>query len=284
MSNAEKPMINYKPNNQFVKDRFHLNYFVKGKGKTDIVFLHGFGLSTYSWIFIENKFDLEKFRLVLIDLKGSGFSDKPKDGDYSIKAQAEIITSLLKHLRIKEFNLIAHSYGGIVGLYLLYLNNGKNIPKAILEDTPGFNDFTPFFIKALKNPLLRFIGLKLLTPKFLAKKIIKKTFYNDNESISRLLRQYTYFYSLKHNDRAMIKMAEQLVPKNLDEIIENYKNIESKILVVWGENDELVSLVQGQKLKQRFKNSEMSIIKECGHVPHEEKPNEFFEAIVEFLN
>ena len=108
-------------------------------------------------------------------------------------------------------------------------------------------------------------------------KNMTKQWQNNNRTIKR-------GWPNEDNDIAMIRMAEQLVPKNLDEIIENYKNIESQILVVWEENDELVSLEQGKKLQQRFKNSKMSIIAECGHVPHEEKPNEFFEAIVEFLN
>ena len=276
-------MIEYKPKNKFTHNNYNLNYATKGKGEINMVFLHGFGLSTYSWIFIEDKFDLKKYKLILIDLKGSGFSDKPKNGDYTIRAQAEIVTSLLKHLRVEKFNLIAHSYGGIVGLYLLYLNNGKNIPKAILIDTPGFSDTTPFFIKSLKNPILSFIGLKLLTPKFLARKIIKKTFYNNRLSIDRLLKQYTFFYSLKYNDRTMIKMAEQLVPRNLNEIIENYKNIESEILVVWGAEDELIDLENGKKLQSKFQKSKLIIVPECGHVPHEEKPEDFFKAIVSFI-
>jgi pimeloyl-ACP methyl ester carboxylesterase len=277
-------MIEYKPNLIFKKDNYNLNYAIKGKGTVDIVLLHGFGLSTYSWVFVENKFDLEKFRLILIDLKGSGFSDKPKNGNYTIRAQAEIVLSLLSYLEIEKFNLIAHSYGGIVALYLLYLKNGTNIPKAILVDTPGFGDTTPFFIKALKNPFLSFISLKLFSSRFLARKIIKQTFYNHQKSLKKLLKQYTFFHSIKNNDRAIIQMAEQLVPENLDEIIDNYKNVKSEILIVWGAEDKLIDVEKGKKLNSKFKNSQMVIIPECGHVPHEEKPTEFYEAIIKFLN
>ena len=277
-------MINYKSHNTFQFDKYRLNYRVKGNGETDILLLHGFGLSTYSWIFIEDKFNLTKYRLVLVDLKGSGFSEKSTNTDYSIQAQADIVSALLNHLRISTYYLIAHSYGGIVGLYLLYKKNGKDIPKAILIDTPGFNDFTPFFIKALKNPFLSFIGLRILPTRFLAKKIIKKTFYNDENSLKRLLDQYTYFYSTKGNDKAMVNLAEQMIPDNLDTIIENYKNISTKILIVWGDKDELIHKKQGKKLANRFNNVELKLIPNCGHVPHEEKPNEFFQIIEPFIN
>ena len=55
-------------------------------------------------------------RRVLVDLLGYGMSDRPKDAEYSIHRQAQIVTDLLDHLGIDRCQLVGHSMGGAVAV------------------------------------------------------------------------------------------------------------------------------------------------------------------------
>ena len=53
----------------------------------------------------------ERFRLVTLDLLGSGFSDKPTGHPYDIASLADHVEALLDRLGIDEPHLLAHAYG-----------------------------------------------------------------------------------------------------------------------------------------------------------------------------
>ena len=59
-----------------------INYYEIGSGEP-MILLHGFGASSYSWNEILEPLS-RKNKLILIDLKGFGLSDKPLDDKYSI--------------------------------------------------------------------------------------------------------------------------------------------------------------------------------------------------------
>ncbi|CAM1328065.1 MEST (predicted), partial [Pycnogonum litorale] len=62
----------------------------------------------------------DKFKsVVLLDFIGFGFSDKPRDFEYSIKAQADIVQSLLSRLNCRSVHVISHDYGDTVAQELL---------------------------------------------------------------------------------------------------------------------------------------------------------------------
>ncbi len=54
--------------------------------------------------------------------------------------------------------------------------------------------------------------------------------------------------------------------------------------IVWGRQDKLVPLECGHLYQNAIPGSDLVIIDECGHVPQMEKPNEFLNAALEFLN
>ena len=84
----------------------------QGPGSNEaVVFIHGFGGSTFTW---RNNipFLVERgFRVVALDLKGFGLSSRDPNSDYSHPGQAEIIAEVLTQLQITRVYLIGHSNG-----------------------------------------------------------------------------------------------------------------------------------------------------------------------------
>jgi pimeloyl-ACP methyl ester carboxylesterase len=53
-------------------------------------------------------------------------------------------------------------------------------------------------------------------------------------------------------------------------------------LLIWGEDDNVIPVRNGEKLYDTILNSRLVVLKDCGHVPPEEKPERFVELVAEF--
>jgi hypothetical protein len=91
--------------------RFH--YVTKGSGQP-LILLHGFPETWYSW---RKNIDAlaQYFRVIALDLKGYGDTDKPV-GDYSLPTLSKEIAGLIKTLGLEKPILVGHDWGGIYSL------------------------------------------------------------------------------------------------------------------------------------------------------------------------
>ena len=269
------------------KNHVALNYLEKNNGENVVVFLHGFSLNLFSW---ENfhKEIIDNTRFYFIDLKGFGFSDKPKNSDYSITEQSNLIIEFLDTKNIKKFSLVGHSYGGLVSLAIsneIIRNriDDLEIQKLILLDVPAYKEINPQFLKVLKNKFLSFFALDVLPTCFITNHTLKRTFYNYKQAKKNHFERYNYFFKIQGIDYSMRELANQIIPVNIDEIEKSLPLISCPTLIIWGENDELIPLEYGKKLNKKINNSILKIIKECGHVPHEEQMLLVKELLINFL-
>ncbi len=100
----------------------HLCYQDFPGEKTPIVFIHGLGCAaSFDYPLVANSAGLTQHRRILIDLLGSGYSDKPADFAYTIKAHAQYLQEMLSALNLQRFYLFAHSMGGAVAIELAAL-------------------------------------------------------------------------------------------------------------------------------------------------------------------
>jgi pimeloyl-ACP methyl ester carboxylesterase len=61
---------------------------------------------------------LVPYRTLLVDLLGSGFSDRPDAFSFTLHAHAATIARLLDHLTLHSCRLVGHSFGGSVAITL----------------------------------------------------------------------------------------------------------------------------------------------------------------------
>ncbi len=257
----------------------HISYAEIGKGKTSLIFLHGFGSSMSNWEDIKGKFDTNKFRLFLIDLKGFGSSSKPKDNNYSIHEQSKIISDFINQKIKADYYIIGHSYGGGVTLLLLPLLN-LSPSGLILIDCAAYNSNIPFFISCLKNSITNKL-VYCIPHRIRARYILKRILHIENYS-EKLVDRYAKSFNGKNKRYSFIKTAKQIIPANYDEIIASYKLIKIPTLIIWGEQDNVLPIEQGKLLNKQIQSSQLKTIASCGHVPQEEKPEKTYEMIIEF--
>jgi long-chain acyl-CoA synthetase len=121
------------------------------------VFIHGFGGQAEQWHYQLQKFSIEN-RVVALDLRGHGLSDRPSRG-YEMPQLVEDLETALILLKVKgKFVLVGHSFGGaIVTEYAL--KNPDRVERLILMATAGEFRLQPTLQLALSLPawLLRTI-------------------------------------------------------------------------------------------------------------------------------
>ena len=76
------------------------------------------GASTATFPRVVRNTSLAKYRAIMPDWLGCGFSDRPETFGYTMSDHADTIAQLLDDLHITACNLIAHSMGGAVAITL----------------------------------------------------------------------------------------------------------------------------------------------------------------------
>lgn len=92
-------------------------YMDEGAGPA-LVCLHGFPTASWDWSWIWPEL-IRRFRVIAPDMIGFGFSTKPRNFDYTLRAQATLHEHLLDRLGIDSAHLLAHNYGDSVAQELL---------------------------------------------------------------------------------------------------------------------------------------------------------------------
>jgi pimeloyl-ACP methyl ester carboxylesterase len=262
-----------------------INYEDQGQGQP-LILLHGYGTSTYSWRYVSPYFS-KSYRVIAIDLKGFGLSDKPTDGDYSVVEQSRIVYEFIRVHRLENVILAGHSLGGAVSLltYLMQSDQGAHhISKLILIDTASYKQDLPVFISILRVPIINKLSLCLTSNNIKSRMILRKAFFDHSKITKEMVTTYGAYLSLPGASQALIKTAKQIIPPNLEEISGRYKSINIPVLIIWGEKDKIVPLEVGRKLAENIPNSKFVVVPNCGHVPQEECPNQAIEAMESFLS
>ncbi len=226
--------------------------------KKNLVFLHGWGLSSkiFEPIIYPLKNDFEVYSLDL-----PGFGDSPINRPMFLADYADFVYEFLKNNQIEKPVIIGHSFGGAVTAKLAFLHP-ESISKIVLVCA-----------SAIRQPRRKMVLLKkaidLLKPAFPEK--LRKFFL-------KLLK-------LDQTDYAQIESPElKETFKNV--IAEDLKSdlslIKSPTLVIWGENDAITPLAEGELITRTIPGAKLEVVKNAGHFVFLEKPEEFIKLIKEF--
>ncbi len=262
-----------------------LAYRDQGTGKP-ILLLHGFGASSYTWRHVEPALLTSGYRVLTLDLKGFGLSDKPFDEDYSIFDQAALVSQFIDYLGLKKLSVVGHSLGGGVALVLALDKTPakrNRIAKLVLIDSIAYAQNIPLAFSILRTPILGEIGSRLVPLEVQTRVALRLAYYDNSKFDSRDVKQYAGPLKDKGSRHAMIQTARQILPENLPELSSRYKTIQIPALIIWCDHDKVIKPHIGLRLHNDLPNSTFHIIRACGHLPQEEKPQRTVELVQEFL-
>ena len=113
-------------------------YELHGEGAETITILNGLTMSTVAWA-AQLKDFAPHFRVLLLDLRGQGQTERTDEEKYPLQRQADDLARLLEKLGIARTHLFALSYGGIVAQYFA-LSHPERLGRMVLADTIAWSD------------------------------------------------------------------------------------------------------------------------------------------------
>ncbi len=259
-----------------------ISYIEKGEGNP-MIFVHGIPTSSFLWRDMIDELSAYG-RIIAVDLPGFGFSDPPKNGDYTISNYARIFESFLKALSIEQATLVCHDFGGPIVLTYA-LQHPEKYQRLIILDTFLHRDFPPLplYMKIAKiRPFGEiFMGLG---GQYIARSGLEMGVENKSRISEGIVQRY--YIPDGNPDKLNSTMLGTLridYMEDLEFIEKNLKTIVKPTLILWGEDDKFLPLSLGAQIHKDIRGSKMERIPNCGHFVPEDQPERATKIIIEFL-
>jgi abhydrolase domain-containing protein 6 len=254
---------------------FKIVYAEGGTGDT-IIMLHGFGGNKDNWPRFA-KYFTPNYRVIIPDLPGFGDSSKPQDAKYNIMSQVERLNLFVKELKLTKFHIVGNSMGGsISGNYAA--TYPEMVKTLALFDSAGVNSL----IKSERALLLE-KGINPLVAKDEKgyDKLLGICFYKPPQ-LPSVIKKYLAKQAIK--DASLNeKIYNEITNTDLTVLEGKLNKITAPTLIVWGDSDKVIDVSSVPIFKKNIRNSQSAIIKECGHLPMMEKPQETASIYQDFL-
>ncbi|MFD2111727.1 alpha/beta hydrolase [Thiorhodococcus fuscus] len=267
---------------------FQLHYKRLGSGPRLILLLHGSFLNLRSWRHIIAPL-AETATLVAFDRPVCGRTSRPLPNGkgpspYAAESQADLVADLIAALGFEKAILIGHSTGGTVSV-LTALRHPERVEGLVLV---GAMIFSGYATSEVPGPVL--VGMRALKPLFwrfmrfligrLYDPALRKFWHGPEGFPEADLAAYRADFMQGPWGQAFFELF--LASHRLD-LDPRLPEITIPTLVVTGDHDRAVQPDESRRLANRLPQAELVVIPECGHMPHEETPEAFLEALTPYL-
>ena len=271
---------------QFIEvNNLTVHYKEQGQGPDTFILLHGFGASVFSWRSVMQPF-AGLGRVIAFDRPAFGLTSRPLEWEgespYGSEAQADLVLGLMDALGVEKAYLVGNSAGGTVSIAFA-LAHPERVSGLILVDAAVYaGGGSP----AWARPLLSTPQVNHLGP-LLARQIstsgddfIRSAYHDPALVTADVLEGYRKPLRAHNWDRALWELTKASRPLNLPARL---SELRMPVLVITGDDDRIVPTEQSLRLAEEIPGAVLAVIPQAGHLPHEEKPDEFMQAVRQFL-
>lgn len=116
---------------------------------------------------------------------------------------------------------------------------------------------------------------------------IRNAWHDSSQITDHVLYGYTKPLRTKGWDRALVEYTAAMLTDSTSEsklpLVKRLDEISCPVLIITGDNDRLVPSWNAERLSRAIPGSCFEVIKHCGHLPHEERVEEFLTIVEKFL-
>jgi pimeloyl-ACP methyl ester carboxylesterase len=275
------------PDSRFIEvNGINVHYKLYGQGKPTFILLHGFGASLFSWR--EVTAPLTEFGTVIAyDRPAFGLTERPLtwegESPYSQEAQVELVVGLMDALGVERSILVGNSAGGTIAM-LTALKYPQRVQSLILADPAVYaGGGAPVWIRPLLGtPQMRHLG-PLVSRQIQVRgpELIELSWHDPSKVTPEILEGYQKPLRVAGWDKALWELT---LASRESGLAERLSDFDMPVLVITGDDDRIVPTEQSVRLADELPNAQLVVIPQCGHVPHEEQPAEFMQAVANFLD
>lgn len=269
-----------------------------------IVCVHGFPEDWYSFRHQLSGLS-DRFTVVSYDLKGIGKSDKPQRG-YDVRTMAEDLVALVRALGLNKPAVLGHDWGGSIVPIAVY-REPDMFSRMIIADAPLGRELRPlnsWYIWMINN-LSPWIDRQLKRRDLFPHSIIRFWTWVENQHAFTEddMNHYRETYFQEGTLEAWLSLYRSVwhgpsgkAYETSGEVVFSHPpvsvswsapikpDIKIPTLLIWGEEDPALPVQLAYRLKRVWPEMELFVLPDCGHFPHEEKPEEFNRRLFDFLS
>lgn len=273
---AERQMAGLSSEHTMVGD-LNIHYYQGGPADAEtIVMIHGFGADKDNWLRFA-KFFTERYQVIAIDLPGFGDSSKP-NASYDVGTQTERVAAFVKTLGIKKVHVIGNSMGGHIAALYAARHPDQVLSVGLLDNagvtSPKKSELHEMLERGEPNPLVardaegfaRLMAFVFVEPPALPANL--RSYMAERASARS-----------EQNDKIFSHLRDRYIPLEPE-----LSKIQVPTLLLWGDKDRALDVSSIEVMKPLLKKPSVVIMKDCGHVPMIERPEETASHYQAFLD
>jgi len=239
--------------------------------KPTVILLHGLGGNSGNWLFTIPAL-AANYHVIAPDQIGFGKSDRVML-KYRVGTYVDFLDKFMSELKIEKASLVGNSLGGWVAAWTA-IKYPNRVEKVVLADAAG--------LKPAAIDMAQIYSLNYST-RDEVRKLVKLVFYNQALFGSDAFIEQSLAIRVAANDGYTINSLIESIKRDEDFLNGRLGEIKKPTLVVWGKQDGLLKVTDGEQFKREIAGSELIVFDQCGHVPMVEKAAEFNKAVLAFL-
>ncbi len=251
-----------------------------------ILLLHGFGASTWSWR--EVIAPLSTFgEVIAYDRPGFGFTERPtswsETNPYGLEGQVQIIDAFIEQFadQQREVVLIGHSAGGTLAAE--YALRKPDTVDALVLVAPailaGGGSRGGWLTALTKIPQVNRLG-PLLVGRIASsgQALLTRSWYDQSKITDEILEGYTAPLAIAGWEQAFWEFSQ--ADQNY-RVRQDIAQLQQAVLLVSGDTDLVVATNDTVQLSEMITDNQLSILPNTGHLPQEETPLLFLQALTD---
>jgi pimeloyl-ACP methyl ester carboxylesterase len=250
-----------------------------------VILIHGFGGSMWQWEHQQHALS-QHFRVLTLDLPGSGLSDKP-DIEYGPDQMLAFCEGFMDALAIPRATLVGNSMGAGLAIGMA-LTHPERVDKLVL-----IAGLPPRVMEKLTSPTIRrametripvwLISLgNWLFGGFMTESILREIVHDPAVLTPAVIER-----SNRNRQRPGVIKPMMAVRDHLSlwesKFASRIGSLAQPTLVIWGENDRVFPIAVGEELHRSIHGSQFARIPNAGHIPQWERPDLVNQSLIEFI-
>ena len=264
----------FAPRIKYEATRIH--YTEDGEGEP-LILVHSVGQSSYTWrkVFYQLR---SHYRVIAIDLPGHGYSDRPVHFDYTVEAHALALRLFMDAMKIESAHFAAFSLGAVYALQFA-LQNPSRTGRLIVLSPGGVTDQMPTPVKLIDSSFFGGIASRLYGMGTV-RKLLESCVFDLTNINDEVVQQY-YIPASDPEGRRCIR--ESLHCFDEQPTLARLRNLQCPVLIIQGSEDKWHKSEEVDLFHAVIPGAGFTVIRNVGHLIHEEKPDRFIAAALEFI-
>ncbi|MBI3784493.1 MAG: alpha/beta fold hydrolase [Deltaproteobacteria bacterium] len=260
---------------------------IGGEGPV-LLLVHGMAGSSATWNHVVDGL-AQHFTVLAPDLLGHGESGKPRRGEYSLSAHANMLRDLLHVLGHERVTLVGQSLGGGVVMQLAY-QFPERCERLVLVNSGGLGREVNLLLRALTFPGAEFVFPLVCAPllRDAGNRLAGWLHSAGVRAVPAVEEIWRSYSSLADADtrRAFFRTLHSVIDlggQAVSAANRLYLTAQVPTLIVWGAQDQIIPVSHAETAAELMPGSRLVIFDGVGHFPHCENPERFVEVLCDFM-